>query len=109
VSRIGIVKKIKFKNMEARQVGSGICELCLRSGLSHEEFAHRADISSVYFTRLEEGYEPEVQRAVLKRILEVVKVRCRYRTNEDLISIFLSISPCNPPAKLLKSGVHYDN
>lgn len=101
VNRVRVMKTIKFMNMEARRIGSGIRELRLRSGLSTEEFAHRSDISSVYLTRLEEGYEPEVKRSALERILEVGGVRCRYRTDEDLVSIFLSISPPNPPEKLL--------
>lgn len=100
MSNVGI-KKIKFINMEARRVGSGIRELRLRTGLSTEEFAHSSDISSVYLGRLEEGYEFEVESVVLERILGVGGVRCRYRTNEDLVSIFLSISPPNPPEKLL--------
>lgn len=99
MSNVGI-KKIKFINMEARRVGSGIRELRLRRGQSLEEFARMASIPSEYLDRLEEGYEPEVERAVLVRILEAGEVRCRYYTNEDLINIFLCISPRNPPEKL---------
>ena len=100
MSNVGI-KKIKFINMEARRVGSGIRELRLRRGRSLEEFARMTNIPSDYLDRLEEGYEPEVERAVLARILELGEVRCRYYADEDLINIFLCISPRNPPEKLI--------
>ena len=95
------IKKIKFINMEARRVGSGIRELRLRRGSSLEQFACMTKIPSDYLDRLEEGYEPEVERVVLERILEVGGVRCRYYTDEDLINILLCISPRNPPEKLI--------
>jgi transcriptional regulator with XRE-family HTH domain len=100
VSKVGI-KKIKFINMEARRVGGGIRELRLRTGSSLEEFALMINIPSDYLDRLEEGYEPGVEGAVLERILEVGGVRCRYYTEKDIINIFLCISPRNPPGKLI--------
>jgi len=90
--------------MEARRVGSGIRELRLHRGSSLEQFACMINITSVYLDRLEEGYEPEVERVVLERILGVGGVRCRYYTNEDLINIFLCISPRNPPESLFEPG-----
>jgi transcriptional regulator with XRE-family HTH domain len=99
VNKVGI-KKIKFMNMEARRIGGAIRELRLRRDSSLEEFACMTDLPSDYLDRLEEGYEPEVERAVLERILEVGGVRCRYYTDEDIINIFLCISPRNPPEKL---------
>jgi len=98
------IKKIKFMNMEARRVGGGIRELRLRRGLSLEEFACMIDIPFDYLDRLEEGYEPEVERTVLERILEVGRVRCRYYTDEDIVNIFLCISPRNPPESLFEPG-----
>jgi transcriptional regulator with XRE-family HTH domain len=98
--KVSTKRVIKFTNMQPRRVGSGIREIRLRRGLSLEEFACVTDLLPDYLDRLEEGYEPEVERAVLERILEKGRVRCRYYTDEDIINVFLCISPRNPLEKL---------
>lgn len=93
-------KIIKFTNTKALRVGKGIKTLRERVNLSLKRLADEVGITQSYLNLLEEGHEPEVERAVLVRILEAGEVRCRYYTDEDLINIFLCISPRNPPEKL---------
>jgi len=62
---------ILLEGMEARRVGEGVRELRLRCGLSLDELARRANVSSDYLNRLEEGQELRIDLSVLDNLRQV--------------------------------------
>jgi len=90
---------IKFTNTKAVRVGKGIRALRNRINMSLERLAEVVGISRHYLNRLEEGYEPEVERWILESIAQTVRVckRGNKLTDDKLVDIFLCAASEAPP------------
>lgn len=90
---------IKFTNTKQVRVGKGIKALRNQINMSLEQLAEEVGISMHDLDRLEEGYEPEVERWILESIARTVRVckRGNKLTDEKLVDIFLYAGSEVPP------------
>ncbi len=91
---------IEFHNMQACRVGNGIRLLRERMSLSSEELAKKLGIRPTYLERIEEGYEPAIQRHVLEDISQIAGISRRGKRLSDdlLLNMFLYATVDSPPS-----------
>jgi transcriptional regulator with XRE-family HTH domain len=89
-----ISKKITYRNMQARRVGRGItyCRVQIMDK-SIAELAEQLEIDANDLERLEEGYEPMVDRSVLENIAKFANVNKRGSklSDDELLNVFMNV------------------
>ena len=92
--------RIVFKNMQQFRVGRGIRIFrCGRIHMTQQQLADKLDLELCDFDKLEQGYEPEVDRSILLSIAQLAGV-CQRGTglsDEMLLDLFLYATEDAPP------------